>query len=69
VSFTNAAAALEAAHDIAQSAAAEAVEKMGGANPQVRVSAAKHLLPDAVDDNGLLEAKVTAEAIGRPETA
>ena len=69
VSFTNAAAALEAAHDIAQSAAAEAVEKMGGANPQVRVSATKHLLPDAVDDNGLLEAKVTAEAIGRPETA
>jgi len=32
----------------------------------VRVAVKKHLLPDAVDDNGLLEAVVTAEAIGRP---
>ncbi len=27
-----------------------------------------HYLPDAVDDNGLLKAEVTAEAIGRPDT-
>jgi hypothetical protein len=39
---------------------------MGAEAPQLRVSVEKHHLPDALDDNGLIEAVVTAEAIGRP---
>jgi hypothetical protein len=35
----------------------------------VHVSISKSHLPDAVDDNGMLEAVVRAEAIGRPSTA
>ena len=35
-------------------------------DPQVTLAIEKHLLPDAVDDSGLLEAVIRAEAIGRP---
>ena len=42
---------------------------MGAANPEVKVSIRKQLLPNAVSDNGLLEAVVVAEAIGRPNAA
>ena len=45
-----------------------AVRQLGAHEPQVQVSVTKHHLPDAVDDNGLLEAVVKAEALGRPET-
>jgi hypothetical protein len=45
------------------------VAQLGAHDPQVQVSLSKHHLPDAVDDNGLLEAVVKAEALGRPETA
>jgi N-methylhydantoinase A/oxoprolinase/acetone carboxylase beta subunit len=66
--FTSAAAALAAAQDQACSAALEAARQLGAHDPQVQVSLTKHLLPDAVDDNGLLEAVVKAEALGRPST-
>ena len=68
-SFTSGAAALAAAETMAREAALKAVIQMGAHDPQVQVSIAKHHLPDAVDDNGLLEAVIRAEAIGRPETA
>ncbi len=58
--------ALAAAEETARSAALQAVEGLGADAPQVRVAIDKHLLPDAVDDNGLLGATVKAEAIGRP---
>ena len=68
-SFVSAAMALAAAEDLARVAALKAVTQMGAHDPQVQVSLTKHHLPDAVDDNGLLEAVIRAEAIGRPETA
>ena len=42
---------------------------MGAANSEVKVNIRKQLLPNAVSDNGLLEAVVVAEAIGRPNAA
>jgi hypothetical protein len=68
-SFTNAAEAVATAEELARSAAITAVAQLGGADPQAQVTVKKHLLPDAVDDSGLLEAVVRAEAIGRPDTA
>jgi len=65
--FTAGAAALEWASKIAADSASEAVRAMGATAIEVRLDVRKHLLPDAVDDNGLLEAVVTAEAIGRPD--
>ncbi len=67
--FTSGSAALAAAEAQARAAALKAVEQMGAVQPQVQVSITRHHLPEAVDDNGLLEAVVRAEAIGRPETA
>jgi N-methylhydantoinase A/oxoprolinase/acetone carboxylase beta subunit len=67
--FTSGAAALAAAEAQAQEAAAKAATQLGAHDTQVRLSVAKHHLPDAADDNGLLEAVVRAEAIGRPRTA
>ena len=66
--FTSGAAALAAAEARARAAALEAVRQLGAHAPEVRLSVSKHHLPDAVDDNGLLEAVVKAEALGRPET-
>jgi N-methylhydantoinase A/oxoprolinase/acetone carboxylase beta subunit len=65
--FTGGAAALAAAEEEGKAAALAAVAAMGADHPQVRLSAEKHLLPDAVDDNGLLAAVVRAEAVGRPQ--
>ena len=64
--FPTAAAALEFAERSARRQALAEVAAMGADDPQVRVSIAREMLPDAVDDNGLFEAIVTAEAIGRP---
>jgi len=66
--FTSGPQALEAAQAQAREAALNAVTQLGAHDPQVQVSVSKHHLPDAVDDNGLLEAVVKAEALGRPET-
>jgi N-methylhydantoinase A/oxoprolinase/acetone carboxylase beta subunit len=67
--FTSGAAALAAAEDMARDTALKLVVQLGANHPQVQVSVEKHHLPDALDDNDLLEAIVRAEAIGRPETA
>jgi hypothetical protein len=67
--FTSGLAALAAAEAQARDAALAAAQALGAHDPQVAVSISRSLLPDAVDENGLLEAVVRAEAIGRPETA
>jgi N-methylhydantoinase A/oxoprolinase/acetone carboxylase beta subunit len=67
--FTDPQAALQAATDLARQAAIDAVVVMGAADPEVRVTVSKQLLPNAVNDTGLLEAVVLAEAIGRPDAA
>ncbi|MGQ0486388.1 MAG: hydantoinase/oxoprolinase family protein [Hyphomicrobiales bacterium] len=64
--FTGGAEAVAAAEELARQAALAAAAAMGAEAPQVRISVEKHHLPDAADDNGLLEAVVRAEAIGRP---
>lgn len=64
--LTSAKAALERAADGAREAARQAVIAMGAAEPELRLRIEKHMLPDAVDENGLFTATVTAEAIGRP---
>ncbi|MGE3874636.1 MAG: hydantoinase/oxoprolinase family protein [Parvibaculaceae bacterium] len=67
-SLGSGAAALAAAEALAREAALAAVAQMGATQAEVKVSVAKSYLPDAVNDNGLLKAEVTAEAIGRPDT-
>ncbi len=67
--FNDPAAAIAAATALATSAAREAVVAMGAADPQVRVSVSRQLLPNATSDAGLLEAVVVAEAVGRPNAA
>jgi hypothetical protein len=67
-SHRSGAAALVAAEALARKTALAAVAQMGASHAEVKLSTAKSYLPDAVDDNGLLKAEVTAEAIGRPDT-
>jgi N-methylhydantoinase A/oxoprolinase/acetone carboxylase beta subunit len=64
--FANAKAALEMAAEGARQAAGQAVIAMGATDPEFRLTIEKHMLPDAVDENGLFTAAVTVEAIGRP---
>lgn len=68
-SFTSGPAALAAAEDMARALAQKVVEQMGAEQVQVQVTVTKSHLPDADGDNGLLEAVIRAEAIGRPGTA
>jgi len=67
--FPTAAAALDFAEKAARRQALAEVAGLGAENPQTRVEIAREMLPDAVDDNGLFAATVTAEAIGRPHLA
>jgi len=67
--FTDPVAAIEAAITLARQSATDAVMSMGAANPEVRIVIRKQLLPNATGDAGLLEAVVTAEAIGRPNVS
>ena len=53
------------AHDQAESMALG----VGALSPKISVDTKKYYLPDAMDDNGLLKAEITAEAIGRPSPA
>jgi N-methylhydantoinase A/oxoprolinase/acetone carboxylase beta subunit len=53
------------AHDQAESMALG----VGALSPKISVDIKKYYLPDAMDDNGLLKAEITAEAIGRPSPA
>lgn len=67
-SLGSGAAALAEGEKLARHTALKAVAEMGAGRAEVKVSVAKSYLPDAVDDNGLLKAEITAEAIGRPDT-
>lgn len=67
--FTSGAQALAAAEEQAREGALAAARLLGADAPEAQISVVKHRLPDAVDDNGLLEAVVKAEALGRPATA
>ena len=67
--FTDPAAAIEAATLLARESARDAAVAMGAADPEVKISLRKQLLPNALSDAGLLEAVVVAEAIGRPNAA
>jgi hypothetical protein len=64
--FSGVPPALEKAAAAARAAARASVLAMGAGEPEIRLTLTKHMLPDAVDDNGLFTASVTAEAIGRP---
>ena len=64
--FTDPALALEAASTLARNTAADAVRAMGASDPQVQLTLSKTFFPHAVDDRGLMEAVVLAEAMGRP---
>ena len=66
--FASGAAALAAAEDMARSLALKAVTLLGAEDIQVQLTVSKSHLPDAVDDSGLLQAVIRAEAIGRPGT-
>jgi N-methylhydantoinase A/oxoprolinase/acetone carboxylase beta subunit len=59
--------ALERAAALASDAARQAAIDMGADEPETRLVREVHLLPDAVDENGMISATITAEAIGRPK--
>jgi hypothetical protein len=59
--------ALARAEVLASNAARQAAIAMGADEPEIRLAREIHLLPDAVDENGMLSATLTAEAIGRPK--
>ncbi len=61
--------ALSRATEMAREAARTAVMAMGASTPEVQLTLHKTLLPNATSDTGLLEAVITAEAIGRPNAA
>jgi hypothetical protein len=65
-SFTNGGSALAAARSQAERAARQGVAAMGAEHVQVELSEDLHHLPDMTGDDGLLGARITAEAIGRP---
>jgi N-methylhydantoinase A/oxoprolinase/acetone carboxylase beta subunit len=58
--------ALARAIELATSLASAQALQRGAFEPRVEVSVDKSLMPEARDDDGLLTAVVTAEAIGRP---
>jgi N-methylhydantoinase A/oxoprolinase/acetone carboxylase beta subunit len=64
--FDNGREALAHATKLARKCAREDAARFGAIDIEVRVRTEKHLLPDAVDDNGIFRAAVTAEAVGRP---
>jgi len=64
--FSVPAEALRRATEMAREAARAAVLAMGAQAPEVKLSVQKTMLPNANSDTGLLEALITAEAIGRP---
>ena len=66
-SFDSAVTALSFAESQARDRAAAAVLEMGAEAPEIRVAIEKRMLPDAMSDNDLLHARVTAEAVGRPQ--
>ncbi|MEM7634858.1 MAG: hydantoinase/oxoprolinase family protein [Pseudomonadota bacterium] len=64
--FSSAGAAMDEANRLARETAGEQVSAMGGGKVSFAEDIEKFLLPDAVDDNGLLRATVKIEATARP---
>ncbi len=64
--FASAAAAIDEANRLARETAGAQVNAMGGGEVSFAEDIQKFLLPDAVDDNGLLRATVKIEATARP---
>jgi hypothetical protein len=64
--FRSASLAIERAKERASEVARQGVLDMGAGDAEVRVSVTRQMLPDALDDNGLLSAQVIAQAVGRP---
>ena len=64
---TSGSAALAKAEEVARRLARAEVLGMGSDEPEIRVDIAKDMLPDAMNDDGLFAARITAEAIGRPQ--
>ena len=58
--------ALAEALRLAETQALTHARSRGAIDPKVTISVEKAHLPDARDDDGLLTARVTAEAIGQP---
>ena len=58
--------ALARARELATSLATEQAVARGAQTPRIEVTIEKNLMPEARDDDGLLTAVVTAEAVGRP---
>lgn len=65
--FAQGAEAISYADARAREIARAQVLEMGGIEPDIHVTVDKRLLPDAVDDNGLLYAEIKAEAVARPQ--
>lgn len=59
-------AALAKAEELAREAVSAQIHERGADSFDLKTSCEKSLLPDAIDDNGLLKAKIVAEAVGRP---
>lgn len=59
-------AALAKAEELAREAVSAQIRERGADSFDLKTSCEKSLLPDAIDDNGLLKAKIVAEAVGRP---
>jgi N-methylhydantoinase A/oxoprolinase/acetone carboxylase beta subunit len=66
LSFGAGGEALARAQQLARDMALRAAAERGAEDVEISLTIEKAMLPDAVDDNGLLTAQVTAEAIGRP---
>ena len=64
--FASASDAIDEANRLARQTASEQVNAMGGGQVSFAEDIQKFLLPDAVDDNGLLRATVKIEATARP---
>jgi N-methylhydantoinase A/oxoprolinase/acetone carboxylase beta subunit len=64
--FGSGAQALEHAKTMAENAALALAKTNGALSPRVNISIEKSHLPEAQNDEGLLHAKITAEAVGRP---
>jgi N-methylhydantoinase A/oxoprolinase/acetone carboxylase beta subunit len=64
--FSSGVQALGQAEMVARSEALRLAEGAGARAPRLSVAIEKSHLPDARDDEGLLMARVTAEAVGRP---
>lgn len=64
--YANGTTALERASELAAAEARTIATAEGAHDARITISIEKHFLPEAENDDGLLTAVVTAEAVGRP---